>query len=89
MVQSLECRDSGLMKEPEIHSAKENAVIGSKLGKWLPLLFAMIIAIDGWVTQGSLAQSTAMVAALFRRLRVMKTPNEIRPRFANGEGELT
>jgi len=73
MVQSLGCRVFGLMKAPKFIQPKENAVIGSRLGKWVPLLHAMTMAIDGWLTLGPLAQSTAIVAAVFRRLRVIKT----------------
>jgi hypothetical protein len=44
-------------------------MIGSRLGKWLPLLFAVTTAVDGWLTLGSLAQSTVIAAAVLRRLR--------------------
>jgi hypothetical protein len=46
----------------------EGAVIGSRLAKWLPLLFAVTTAVDGWLTLGSLAQSTVIAAAVLRRL---------------------
>jgi hypothetical protein len=45
-------------------------MIGTKFGKWLPLLFAMTTAVDGWMTLGSLAGSTAIAAAVLRRLKV-------------------
>ena len=41
----------------------------NRLGKWLPLLFAVMTAMDGWLALGSLAQSTLVAAALFKRLR--------------------
>jgi hypothetical protein len=41
----------------------------NKLGRWLPLLFAVMTAIDGWLALGSLAQSTVLAAAVFKRLR--------------------
>ena len=41
----------------------------SRLGKWLPLLFAVMTAVDGWLVLGLLAQSTVMAAAVFKRLR--------------------
>ena len=43
-------------------------MIGSRLGKWLPLLLAATTAVDGWLTLGSLAQSTVIAAAVLRRL---------------------
>lgn len=43
-------------------------MIGSRLGKWLPLLFAVMTMLNGWLALGSLAQSTAIVAAVLRRL---------------------
>jgi hypothetical protein len=43
-------------------------MIGSRLGKWLPLLFAATTAVDGWLTLGSLTQSTVIAAAVLRRL---------------------
>jgi len=49
-------------------SRSSGAMIGSRLGKWLPLLFAATTAIDGWLTLGSLAQSTVIAAAVLRRL---------------------
>jgi hypothetical protein len=42
--------------------------MGSRLGKWVPLVFAVMTAIDGWLTLGSLAQSTVIAAAVLRRL---------------------
>jgi hypothetical protein len=47
----------------------EDAMIGKRLGKWLPLLFAVMTAVDGWLALGSLAQSTVIAAAVFKRLR--------------------
>jgi len=46
------------------------AMIGSRFGKWLPLLFVVMAAVDGWLTLGSLGQSTVIAAAVLRRLRV-------------------
>jgi hypothetical protein len=43
-------------------------MIGSRLGKWLPLLFAAMTAADGWLAFGSLAQSTVMAVAVLRRV---------------------
>jgi hypothetical protein len=43
-------------------------MIESRLGKWLPLLFAVMTAVDGWLAFGSLAQSTVVAAAVLRRL---------------------
>ena len=43
-------------------------MIGSRLGKWLPLVLAAITAVDGWLTLGPLAQSTLIAAAVLRRL---------------------
>lgn len=43
-------------------------MIGNRLGKWLPLAFALMAAMDGWLAFGSLAQSTLMAAAIWRRL---------------------
>jgi hypothetical protein len=42
--------------------------MGNRLGKWVPLVFAVMTAIDGWLTLGSLAQSTVIAAAVLRRL---------------------
>lgn len=41
----------------------------SRLDRWLPLLFAMMTAVEGWLVLGSLAQSTLIAAALLKRLR--------------------
>jgi hypothetical protein len=46
------------------------AMIGSRFGRWLPLLFVVTAAVDGWLTLGTLGQSTVIAAALLRRLRV-------------------
>jgi hypothetical protein len=43
-------------------------MIGSRLGKWLPLVFAVMTALDGWLALGSLAQSTVIATAVLRRL---------------------
>lgn len=43
-------------------------MIGSRLGKWLPLLVVATTVVDGWLTLGSLAQSTVIAAAVLRRL---------------------
>ena len=43
-------------------------MIGSRLGKWLPLLLAAATVVDGWLTLGPLAQSTVIAAAVLRRL---------------------
>jgi hypothetical protein len=53
-------------------------MIGSRLGKWLPLLFAVMTAVDGWLALGSLAQSTVIAAAVLRRLtgKVRAAPPE-------------
>jgi hypothetical protein len=47
----------------------ERVMIENRLGKWLPLLFAMMTAFDGWLALGSLAQSIVIAAAVFKRLR--------------------
>ena len=44
-------------------------MMANRLGQWLPLLVAATTALDGWLTLGSLAQSTAVAAAVIRRLR--------------------
>jgi hypothetical protein len=44
-------------------------MIASRLVKWLPLLFAVMTAVDGWLALGSLAQSTLIAAAVLRRLK--------------------
>jgi hypothetical protein len=46
------------------------AMIGSRLGKWLPLFFFVAAVVDGWLTLGTLGQSTVIAAALIRRLRL-------------------
>jgi hypothetical protein len=43
-------------------------MIETRLGKWLPLLFAMMTAADGWLAFGSLAQSAVMALAVLRRV---------------------
>jgi hypothetical protein len=43
-------------------------MIGNRLGKWLPLIFSVLTALDGWLAFGSFAQSTLMAAAIVRRL---------------------
>jgi hypothetical protein len=43
-------------------------MIGSRLGRWVPLVFATMTAVDGWVVLGSMAQSTVIAAALLRRI---------------------
>ncbi|MGO9931387.1 MAG: hypothetical protein ACLPV8_06200 [Steroidobacteraceae bacterium] len=45
-------------------------MIGIRFGKWLPLFFVVMAAVDGWLTLGSLGQSTVIAAAVLRRLRV-------------------
>jgi hypothetical protein len=47
----------------------EGAMTESRFGKWLPLLFAVMTAVDGWLALGLLAQSTVMAAELIKRLR--------------------
>lgn len=49
-------------------------MIASRLGKWLPLFFAVTAAVDGWLTLGSLGPSTVIAAAVIRRLRVKAGP---------------
>ncbi len=46
------------------------AMIGSRFGKCLPLFFVVTAAVDGWLTLGSLGQSTVIAAAVLRGLRV-------------------
>ena len=43
-------------------------MMASRLGKWLPLVFAAMTAVDGWLALGSLAQSTVIAIAVLRRL---------------------
>jgi hypothetical protein len=41
----------------------------NRLSRWLPLLFAVMTAVDGWLALGSLTQSTVIAATVFKRLR--------------------
>ena len=41
------------------------------IGKSLPALLAVTIAVDGWLTMGPLAQSTLIAAAVLKRLAGM------------------
>lgn len=41
----------------------------TRLGRWIPWVFAVMTAVDGWLALGSLAQLTVMVSALLKRLR--------------------
>jgi hypothetical protein len=43
-------------------------MIRSRLGKCLPLFFAVMMAVDGWLALGPLTQSTVIAAAALRRL---------------------
>jgi len=47
----------------------EGAMRETRFGKWLPLLFAVVTAVDGWLALGLLAPSTVMAAAVFTKLR--------------------
>lgn len=40
-----------------------------KFGNWLPLLFALTTAVNGWLMLGPFAQATLTAAALLRRLK--------------------
>lgn len=40
-----------------------------RFGQWLPLLFAVIAALEGWLTLGLLAQSSLMTGAALRGIR--------------------
>ena len=41
----------------------------TRFARWLPLLFAVMTAVDGCLALGLLAQSTVMAAELIKRLR--------------------
>jgi hypothetical protein len=43
-------------------------MIESRLGRWLPLLLAVMTGVDQWLALGSLAQSTVMAVAVLRRV---------------------
>jgi hypothetical protein len=45
----------------------EDAMMERRLGKWLPLMFSLMSAVDGWLAFGSVAQSTVMAVAVWRR----------------------
>jgi hypothetical protein len=44
-------------------------MIERKFGKWLPLMFAVMSAVDGWLAFGSVAQSSVVAVAVWRRCR--------------------